>query len=122
MDDKSSGRAAEKKDKLEGILLLSFGFESRTDDNESTGQVCRYGHEHLAPHRTTTVLTLPKTEEMQQQAIEVALEAMEKFTIEKVQYPQMGSGGETESNAIGYRPVHQERGMRTRPQGEKNQS
>lgn len=30
------------------------------------------------------VLTLPKTEEMQQQAIEVALEAMEKFTIEKV--------------------------------------
>ncbi len=31
-----------------------------------------------------TVLTLPKTEEMQQQAIEVALEAMEKFTIEKV--------------------------------------
>ena len=28
---------------------------------------------------------------MQQQAIEVALEAMEKFTIEKVQWPRIGS-------------------------------
>lgn len=70
-----------------------------------------------------TVLTLPKTEEMQQQAIEVALEAMEKFTIEKVaQPPRDPAGQETEPKAIGYRTVHQERGMRTSHQGEWNQS
>ncbi|KAL8924168.1 MAG: hypothetical protein Q9172_002790 [Xanthocarpia lactea] len=53
MDDKSSARVPDEKDKLEA-----------------------------------QVKSADMTEEMQQQAIEVALEAMEKFTIEKVQRPR----------------------------------
>lgn len=33
MDDKSSARAAEKKDKLEGNVHPDIEFEPRTDDN-----------------------------------------------------------------------------------------
>ncbi|KAL8846184.1 MAG: hypothetical protein Q9221_008713 [Calogaya cf. arnoldii] len=71
MDDKSSARAAEKKDKLEAQV-------------KSADMVATLP----SIPKTTRILILLKTDEMQQQAIEVALEAMEKFTIEKVACPK----------------------------------
>ncbi|KAI4240654.1 MAG: hypothetical protein L6R40_005021 [Gallowayella cf. fulva] len=65
MEDKSSVRMAEKKDKLEG------------------GYLGTYNIGHCADNDQAQVKSADMTDEMQQQAIDVALEAMEKFTIEK---------------------------------------
>ncbi|KAL8811668.1 MAG: hypothetical protein Q9223_001492 [Gallowayella weberi] len=79
MDDKSSSRMAEKKDKLEA-----------------------------------QVKSADMTDEMQQQAIEVALEAMEKFTIEKACLGfHFGTTNIKEliGNIAGYRTIYQEGGI-----------
>ncbi|KAL9600801.1 MAG: hypothetical protein Q9219_002939 [cf. Caloplaca sp. 3 TL-2023] len=65
MDDRSSARAVEKKDKLAGKWPPRPTSRIRTDDDEAQ------------------IKSADMTEEMQQQAIEVASDAMEKFTIEK---------------------------------------